>query len=269
MCGRILRCGKEEWASWCRWSACQWNRPGPPARPAGGDKETEKTSEVYTGNWRDSNTYSFGYDDNYRVDLVNYSEGLVDSFQDFQITKLSEYLDKLNLVEWCYDNTIVETNSDGYEYYGAHKRIYKDKVPSLKCTGTKLTKYKDNTNMYVGTLTADEIVYAGSDVENSTNYNYYLMNNYASMLGTMSWWTLTPSYLYINQSDIPDIDNPQAKDNVFIFNGDGSLSSVYATNPAVNGRPAVSLASNTTVTTNPDTVNYGQPGSQTNPYVIN
>ena len=50
-----------------------------------------------------------------------------------------------------------------------------NKKPSLKCTGTKLTEFKDETDMYVGTLTADEMSFAGAT--GSTNYNYYLIFN--------------------------------------------------------------------------------------------
>ena len=38
-----------------------------------------------------------------------------------------------------------------------------------------MSKFADNTDMYVGTLTADEIVYAGGKVSTNNPY-YYLIN---------------------------------------------------------------------------------------------
>ena len=40
-----------------------------------------------------------------------------------------------------------------------------------------MNKFADNTDMYVGTLTADEIVYAGGKMYTS-NRDYYLINDY-------------------------------------------------------------------------------------------
>ena len=72
---------------------------------------------------------------------------------------------------WCYDNKAYSdkygkneiTNLD-YKttfYYGPYTRVM-NMNPSLKCEGIKFSKYRDNlSNMYVGTLTIDEIAFAG------------------------------------------------------------------------------------------------------------
>ena len=45
-------------------------------------------------------------------------------------------------------------------YYDSNVRLNgkTTKEPTLKCDGTNMSKFADNTDMYVGTLTADEMV---------------------------------------------------------------------------------------------------------------
>ena len=223
------------------------------------DYNTTCNSSTYTGNWSDGNTYVFGYDSNFKADFVNNMQGvkdkntgLADALKSFQTTKMSSYLDKLKVDDWCYDHNVVSTD-DVVEYYGANKRIYTDKSPSLVCSGTKLTKYKDGTDMYVGTLTADEISYAGAKV-GSYNYSYYIMNNYAKN-SYLEWWTLSPSYWY----------DEDGHDYVFRVGDDGLLSDdyvVYIDGSATyrSFRPAVSLKSSVEITSGDGTIS--------NPYTV-
>ena len=208
------------------------------------DYNTTCNSSTYTGNWSDGNTYVFGYDSNSKADFVNYSGGLADALKSFQTTKMTSYLDKLKVDDWCFDHNVTSTDSDGNEHYGAYKRIETDKSPSLVCSGTKLTKYKDGTSMYVGTLTADEISFAG--VAGSINYTHYLMNNYAKN-NSLSWWSLSPHYF---RGDY---------DGAFYVDYFGNLD-FNIVNYIYSARPAVSLASNAQIT--------GGNGTISNPYTI-
>jgi len=199
------------------------------------DNETEITTAVYTGNWSDGNTYAFGYDDSYKLNFLNYSGGLADSFKTFQTTKLSSTdLDKLKIGEWCYDNTVTNTDSDGNVYYSAYTRMYINKKPSLICTGTKLTKFKDNANMYVGTLTADEMSFAGAYT--STNTNYYLMNTYSNNNNNLFWYSLTPLMYWVEYNT----------DYVFDLYEQGSLAN-YSVSTPISSRPAVVLKSRSVI----------------------
>ena len=130
---------------------------------------------------------------NWDYDYLDFYE-LFDSFKTFQTSKLSSTdLDNLKIDEWCRDNQVISTDEKGKKYYGAYTRIITNRKPSLKCSGTKLTKYNDGTDMYVGTLTADEIVYAGGTSGNG-NSDYYLMNGYEwEEMEYFSWWTLSSS----------------------------------------------------------------------------
>ena len=208
------------------------------------DYNTTCNSSTYTGNWSDGNTYKFGRDSNIKADFVNYSGGLADALKSFQTTKMTSYLDKLKVDDWCFDHNVASTDSNGNEYYGAYKRIETDKSPSLVCSGTKLTKYKDGTSMYVGTLTADEISFAGATL--SINYTHYLVNNYSKR--KLSWWSLSPNYFYFGRGDI-------AFRAAFV----GALDDNYMSE-VNSARPAVSLASNAQIT--------GGNGTLENPYII-
>ena len=245
------------------------------------DNETQTTSAVYTGNWSDGNTYVFGYDNStgsYRLNFLNYEGGLADSFKTFQTalakkintsltdtstqTEINTALSsKLKIDEWCYDDNITEYkhyDSDnnlvpnpvdgGYteEYYGAYTRIYTNKKPSFSCSGTKLTKFKDNTNMYVATLTADEMSFAGAS--GSTNYNYYLMNSYAKD-NYLYWWSLSPYYF----------TGEYGYDGAFYLDIDGNLDNVSVRSNDYS-RPAVSLKSGSIIT--------GGEGTLEKPYII-
>ena len=219
------------------------------------DRNTKCNSSSYTGNWSDGHTYVFGYDTNGKADFVNNMQGvkegntgLADALKSFQTTKMTSYLDKLKVDDWCFDHNVASTDSDGNQYYGAYKRINTDKSPSLKCTGTKLNKYRDNTDMYVGTLTADEMSFAGAT--NSTNYTHYLMNNYAKS-NYLPWWGLSPG------SCVADY----VYDFAFRLSDDGSVRDGHDVDRNLGySRPAVTLLSSVQIT--------GGNGTKSNPYTV-
>ena len=223
------------------------------------DRNAECNSSTFTGNWSDGSTYAFGYDSSNRANFLNYSGGLADSFKTFQTSKLSGSLDKLKVEEWCYDDTVTETSSYGFdddyntvyteseatngwytnEYYGAYTRIETNKKPSLVCTGKKLTNYADSTNMYVGTLTADEMSFAGA--YGTSNYAYYLMNDYAKN-NYLYWWSISPYYF----------DEENGYDLLFFLTYDGYLDADG--DFGRSSRPAVSLKSGSVITSGEGTL---------------
>ncbi len=169
---------------------------------------------------------------------------------------------KLKMDTWCLGNTTdpyntstgalltdsvndLMYNSKSF-YYEAAKRLYgtgETANATLRCDG----KNDKTFESYIGALTADEVVFAGGKA-GSSNYNYYLLNNY-QMKNYLYWWSLSPSY----------------------FDGNGD----YAFRVYINGRvsdydvvsleyislrPAVSLASSAVIT--------GGNGTKTSPYVV-
>ena len=131
---------------------------------------------------------------------------------------------KLKIDEWCYDE--------------AYTRIETNKAPSLKCKGTKLTKYEDNTDMYVGTLTADEIVFAGGKSLES-NQNFYLVNKafkknwwLLSLYSDISVYEMYGDMLFSDKYDFSRTSRPAAtiKIGITITDGDGTLENPYTIN---------------------------------------
>ena len=176
------------------------------------DKAYECNSGSFTGDWKTSESF-FGAT-NSQIDLLNYEgSGLYQALATYQTTLntkigtahsgkgLSDYL---KVDDWCYDATKINSS-----IYAPKKRIYTDKAPSLVCTGTQITKYSDNsTDMYVGSLTIDEVVYSGI-IDNAfigswnnnqlptTMSNYYLIGNSleANVYPNRGFWTLSPSFI--------------------------------------------------------------------------
>ena len=229
------------------------------------DSTYECNNASYNGNWSIGNAIAFGYDNN-KADFLGYTGGLADELKNFQVnnetpagTLTKKVYDTYNGADlgdylkpdtWCYDHNVTETSGSN-EYYGAYTRVVTNKQPSNVCTGTKISKYRDNTNMYVGTLTADEIAFAGG--KGASNTNYYIMNTYAQ--SNLNWWALSPSYWN------------------GVGSGDGALGVFYYGNLGdylVNydddhvARPAVTLKIGTTLSNV-----AGQDGTKDHPYVIN
>ena len=227
------------------------------------------------GNWSDGNNIYFD-SPNHKLNFINFSGGEADSLKTFQSilsTKISDkyenktITDYLTIEEWCYDDTVGKTEGWGFdddfkkvytekeatyqwfvdEYYGTNIRIEINKEPSLKCTGTKITKFSDDSYMYVGTLTADEVSFAGS--HSSTNNDYYLKNNY-SKSNALEWWTLSPSHYFDSNGDVYqyNVDSNGSLNKNLVYMG--RLS-----------RPAVLLK--------PEIMFSEGEGTQKKPYIIN
>ena len=227
------------------------------------DKTRTCNHSSFTGNWADSTKINFGYDSTVtpnKPEFLNFSGGLADKLKTYQTTLntkiantysnkgLSDYL---KIDEWCYDDKInISEYIDSYlhEYYGAFYRITRQIKTSLKCSGTKLKKFSDNTDMYVGSLTADESVFAGGHFRTQA---YYLVNNYQRSNSGFSFWTLSPGVV-----------NYQYNSNyVYAVKSNGGVDELsYSTK--VYYRPAITLKSGTTFVA-------GGVGTKSNPYVIN
>ena len=201
---------------------------------------------------------------NYLNGGTNKDKSMATAFKNFQTGPLANYLDKLKAGDWCLadkayatssDNTTALTSQEMLDkqvkstsfYYDSYVRLIgkTTKEPTLKCNGTVMTKFADenNTDMYVGTLTADEIVYAGGKV-GSGNTDYYLINDYRNGL---YFWSLSP-YCFAGNDFAFDV----------ISNGD--VSSSNDVSHSYSFRPAVTLLSSTQIT--------GGNGTKANAYTI-
>ena len=141
-------------------------------------------------------------------------------------------------------------------YYDSYVRLSGKSIkePTLKCNGTVMTKFGDNTtDMYVGTLTADEIVYAGGKVS-TNNPDYYLINDYHKSNNSLYFWSLSPSTFSSNTYNTGDY--------VFSMEHDGSLSTYAGTVVVsfVSFRPSIILKTDTKITSGD--------GTKTNAYKV-
>ena len=237
------------------------------------DSNHECNNASFTGNW------TFYGDVKVKYDYDSNTGGLSVMLQSYSNSTLTTYIsnkyenktisDYLKNDDWCYDDSISVIDGFGYdsngnkvtekdkatnvwftnEYYGTYTRINTNKKPSLVCTGSKLNQYNDNTNMYVGTLTADEIAFAGAQYSLSScskNYTYYLTNKYTKE-NELSWWSISPSHLYANDS------------HAYYLRSDNCLSENY-TSSLFYTRPSITLLSTVQISSGNGTIS--------NPYEI-
>ena len=144
-----------------------------------------------------------------------------------------------------YDGTAASVNF----YYDSYVRLVgkEDKQATLKCNGTVLNKFSDNTDMLVSALTADEVVFAGATYYRD-NKNFYLTNSLLTNNG-LSFWTLTPFNCSILDDTVLDVTS-----NGALYD----IKSFYLTSNSF--RPAVVIKSGIEITS-------GE-GTQDKPYVI-
>ena len=211
-------------------------------------------------------TASDGTTNSKKVRLMNYldagtnkEKSMATAFENFQTGPLADYLDKLKVGDWCLnDKAYTSSNSPaltGQEildnkikniqlYYDSNIRLCSGSKPTLKCGGTNMSKFKNNTDMYVGTLTADEAVYAGGKCCASNKFSY-LINEYQRSNG-LYFGTLSLFAFF------------GYRDYQFNVNTSGDIYVVYEEN--ISFRPAIQLKSNIQIT--------GGDGTKENPYEI-
>ena len=101
--------------------------------------------------------------------------------EDYKVSKSKEFTSSDYLTEKPLTNEEKEElySSNTSFYYSSFVRLDKKskKTLTLKCLGKVMDKYSDGSDMYVGTITADEATYAGG-LTTSSNSNYYLINKY-------------------------------------------------------------------------------------------
>ena len=246
------------------------------------EDQDEPCSTSMNGNWNipvsnaegASTSGNFGYtvnaNDQYLLNYLNGdSSSMASAFKNFQTTELSSYLSDLKEGEWCLaDKAYASSSADvttatplteaekqaiqaewGSYYYDSYVRLMGNstKQPTLKCNGTKMDKFADKTTMYVGALTADEIVYAGAAA--NWNYAYYLLNDYQRGL-PLHWWALSP------------VSFDDYIDSAFSVNYYGNLNGSVGVSRTSALRPSVSLKSSTGVVA-------GGEGTLAKPYVVN
>ena len=181
----------------------------------------------------DPNTYSSTYIEKYLNPPQNLlSRSLVTTFKIFQSGPLSNYLSDLRSGNWCYKDSAYTTTTGGTlindrsTYYSNQTAFYYDsyvrlngktpKEPTFLCNGTTMDKYSDEvTDMYVATLTADEVMFAGG-ITNEGNTNYFLVNSYQQS-ENINFWTISPYYFYGGRDYVYYIMNNGKVNTIQVF----------------------------------------------------
>lgn len=255
----------EDQDSTCANSNGNWNIP----TTTGGSTKTGKFG--YTSYTANTLTATDGTTNSKALNLMNYlndnkygsGKSMAITFENFQTWK--SYLDKLKLGDWCMNDKAYASRNDNSTpltsqeildrqikgktfYYDSWVRLREKspREPTLKCNGTIMTEFiYRKSSMYVGTLTADEIIYAGGRT-GVTNRNYYLIND-NQKLNSLKFWSLSPGRFYS-----PD-------DYAFVVNYDGGVDD-YEVISNYSFRPAIILKSGVMVTSGV--------GTSSSPYVI-
>lgn len=180
-------------------------------------EDQDNTCSASNGNWDYENIH-YGYKTNNSslIDIAlldaTDSSSFAASLQKFQQNKLASKTDSLVSGNWCYANNVYDDRNgtnllsssqlnsylSSYTnvYFDSYTRLFKDgsvkEVPTLKCNGTELTQYSDGTSMYVGGITADEMVFAGATLFEDSNPNFYMVNDYQKT-NQRSFLTITPA----------------------------------------------------------------------------
>ena len=163
------------------------------------DTETnDKNSDgqVYTGywdiayeQWYDPYYGYKSYNDSIIADLLNGEQSMVNGIREW-VNDSGIDISKLKEDNWLLDNQTDAYDSSGnlltnetttvYDlmdagkgfYYESYKRIY-----GLGGTTSATLKHYNSYKAYASTLTADEIVFAGGTIGNSSDSKYYLNQN--------------------------------------------------------------------------------------------
>ena len=265
MCWRIVRIAGdgsiklilEDQDSTCATSDGNWDIP----TTTGGSTKTGNIG--YTQYDANTLTASDGTQNSRAMYLMNYLNGGTDNdksmataFKNFQNGPLANYLDKLKAGDWCLndkayasetDNTISLTSQEMLDkqiksetfYYDSYVRLKgkKTKEPTLKCNGTNMNKFSDNTNMYVGTLTADETALAGTTYDFDSpggqyEGKYYLYNDF-QFDNKIYMLTMTPRIYYYHDNSFG-----------FGYNSSGTFnteSSGGSLRPSINLKPGIKI----------------------------
>ena len=151
---------------------------------------------------------------------------------------------------FCNDRTL--NTGSGYllsptTTYGAYKRVYQQKNPTLICPQSSdsftVSNAKGNGKLIypVGLITVDEAAMAGG-LYNSVNTQYYLYTG-------QTYWTMSPSHF----------SSSLALANAWYVHSTGSLNTPWVSN-GYGVRPVVNLSA--------DVLISGGDGTAENPYVV-
>ena len=199
---------------------------------------------------------------------VGITNSIAKKFFDFQSqSDFEKYLKYLNYGNWCFD-ILANTNTNGTGtssmldldnitleesrvtvQFDSRVRLFPNtSYATLKCNGKTLNEFSNGKKIYVSTLTADEVVFAGLNNSGGNSYLYH----------TDKIWTLSP----FNYTGGENSGNRYAS---VIYYSDKISSNDW--NGTALARPTIRLKKDVKIK-NFDTNNTEGIGTISNPYII-
>ncbi len=202
------------------------------------------TGQAYNSNSRGSEYVGYTYTTGSQRTLSGTASNLKTQTDSWYNNNLASYASKIADGKFCNDRNVASGSSWSSQprstlSYAAEERLYTNKTPTLACNSGDVYTLK------VGTITADEVVYAGEYTDGAhgpANRSYYLYNG-------QPYWTMTPYYT---------TNYPIA--GVFFVSSDGYLTSTTVNETARGLRPVINLKA--------DVIFSGGNGTLDNPYVV-
>ena len=219
-------------------------------------KNVTRYSNPYTATVKLISNNSISYEATLNNTTSSTIKGVLDTWYFNNILNKTDssgksYASYLSDEVFCSDRSL--SSGSGYllsptSTYGAYRRIYQQKVPTLQCSQdvdkftVSDTKGNGKLTYPIGLLTIDEASMAGG-LYNSVNTQYYLYTGQA-------YWTMSPSYFA----------SSFAAARVWHVPSTGLLSHWNSPSTSLGVRPVVNLSA--------DVLISGGDGTSQNPYVI-
>ncbi len=166
------------------------------------------------------------YEDFSKTSILNSLNAYYDAY-------LQEFEDDIVSYKFCVETG--STSEDKNKTYNSYNRVAINKIPTFNCLG-------ETYSNRIGLLTADEVMYAGANLEED-NTSFYLYNSDIED----SWWTIS-----LAKAD-STLFYP------FIISKEGKIISNVSGATYKNLRPSISLNRKVIVTGD---------GTRSNPYII-
>ncbi len=174
---------------------------------------------AFNENYEDEKYAGYTYD-NSKANVQDGENSTIKTYlEDWYNNNMQEYDEYITTSRFCNDTTVSST-SGGTIKYGAYDRLLK-KTPSFKCPNTTKNYGGLYTDLKVGLITSDEVMFAGGGSNNNRSYYLYGKSEYSY---TASPFTFTDCLDILSFDDYLGIiisgDAPQSVRPVIILKFD-------------------------------------------------
>ncbi len=196
-------------------------------------------NSAFNENWNEEKYVGYTYDNN----TSNRQDSTIKTYlEDWYNNNMMPYDEYIAESKFCNDTSTI-TDEEYYKVYGAYDRLSNNNppIPSFKCNVTNKPYGGLYTDLKVGLITADEVMFAGGHPFQE-NYYYYLYRS------NSNFWTASPDEFFadngagvwsvysngiMNPDGVPDGDGQEARpavnlrSDLLYTDGDGSYMNPY------------------------------------------